>query len=107
MDFSLSDPDLNVLDWGKNNVLAIGLGSSVFLWNASDGSVNHLTDVGSEEEYVSSLSWAGNGKYLAVGSSDAAIQVSHTVHTHTHTCIFMPLVHTHTHCSLACKRMAV
>jgi cell division cycle protein 20 (cofactor of APC complex) len=64
-----------VLDWGKNNVLAIGLGSSVFLWNASDGSVSHLTDLASEEDYVSSLSWAGNGKYLAVGSTDAAIQL--------------------------------
>ena len=63
------------MDWGKNNVLAIGLGSSVFLWNANNGSVNHLTDMGSEEEYVASLSWAGNGKYLAVGSSDSAIQV--------------------------------
>ncbi|CAI8016279.1 Cell division cycle protein 20 homolog [Geodia barretti] len=67
--------DLNVLDWGKNNVLAIGLGSSVFLWNANNGSVNHLTDMGSEEEYVASLSWAANGKYLAVGSSDSAIQL--------------------------------
>lgn len=67
--------DLNVLDWGKNNVLAIGLGSSVFLWNAKDGAVQHLADISSESDYVTSVSWAGNGKYLAVGSSDSAIQV--------------------------------
>ena len=64
------------MDWGKNNVLAIGLGSKVFLWNAKDGSVHELAGVNSENDYVSSVSWAGNGKYLAVGSSDASIQVS-------------------------------
>lgn len=80
--------DLNILDWGKNNILAIGLGSSVFLWNAKDGSVNQLMDLDSESDYVSSVSWAGNGKYLAVGSTDAAIQVGY----HSNTCI---LVHVH------------
>ena len=72
---SHTHPDLNVLDWGKNNMLAIGLGNSVFLWNAADGSVHQLPDIGPESDYVSSVSWAGNGKYLAVGSSDSAIQV--------------------------------
>lgn len=88
-------PDLNVLDWGKNNILAIGLGSSVFLWNAKDGGVQHLADISSENDYVTSVSWAGNGKYLAVGSSDSAIQVrlgcehAHSpVSTCTHTLCF-------------------
>ena len=67
--------DLNMLDWGKNNILAIGLGSSVFLWNVKDGCAHHLTDMDSESDYVSSVSWAGSGKYLAVGCTDAAIQV--------------------------------
>jgi cell division cycle protein 20 (cofactor of APC complex) len=71
----VDDYYLNVLDWGKNNVLAIGLGSKVFLWNAKDGAVHELAGVNSENDYVSSVSWAGNGKYLAVGSSDASIQV--------------------------------
>ena len=81
--------DLNVLDWGKNNILAIGLGSSVFLWNAKDGAVHHLADISSENDYVSSVSWAGNGKYLAVGSSDSAIQVR--LHR-TYTCTLCGLV---------------
>ena len=66
--------DLNILDWGKNNILAIGLGASVYLWNSQDGSVHELADI-TESDYVSSVSWAGNGKYLAVGCSDSAIQV--------------------------------
>lgn len=89
-------PDLNVLDWGKNNILAIGLGSSVFLWNAKDGAVQHLADISSENDYVTSVSWAGNGKYLAVGSSDSAIQVRHAYkHPHSLTYMYNFCVHVH------------
>lgn len=62
--------------------MAIGLGGSVFLWSASDGSVQQLLELSSETDYVSSVSWAGNGKYLAVGTSDAAIQVMTATATH-------------------------
>ena len=67
--------DLNTLDWGKNNLVAIGLGPDVFLWNAGDGSVRKLLELNREGDYVCSVSWAGNGKYLAVGSESAAIQL--------------------------------
>lgn len=73
--FISAPSDLNTLDWSRSNRLAIGLGNSVFLWNASDGSVQQLMEMGSEFDYVSSVSWAGNGKYLAIGGSDAAIQL--------------------------------
>ena len=59
--------DTNTLDWGANNCLAIGLGSSVYLWNAEDGTVNQLMSMDSGE--VWSVSWADNSKYLAVGES--------------------------------------
>ena len=67
--------DLNTLDWGRNNLVAIGLGPDVFLWNAGDGSVRKLLELNREGDYVCSVSWAGNGKYLAVGSNGAAIQL--------------------------------
>lgn len=67
--------DLNTLDWGNNNKVAIGLGPSVFLWNANDGQVQQLLEMNQEGEYVCSVSWAGNGKYLAIGSSSSAIQL--------------------------------
>lgn len=67
--------DLNTLDWGKNNKVAIGLGPDVFLWNANDGSVQKLLEMKGDGEYVCSVSWAGNGKYLAIGSSTSAIQL--------------------------------
>ena len=28
---------LNILDWGKNNLLAIGLSSNLYIWNAKNG----------------------------------------------------------------------
>jgi len=72
----VDDYYLNTIDWGRNNRLAIGLGGSVFLWDATDGSVQQLLELSSETDYISSVSWAGNGKYLAIGTSDAAIQVT-------------------------------
>lgn len=48
----------------------------MFLWDATDGSVQQLLELSSEMDYISSVSWAGNGKYLAIGTSDAAIQVT-------------------------------
>ncbi len=68
--FHLSD--LNNLDWGKNNHVAIGLGPGVYIWNASDGSVKMLTEL-SGEQYVCSVSWSSNGKFLAVGGSNGSI----------------------------------
>ena len=71
----LGHTDLNTLDWGKSNQVAIGLGPDVFLWNANDGSVQKLLEMKREGEYVCSVSWAGNGKYLAIGCSSSAIQL--------------------------------
>ena len=33
---------LNLLDWGNSNVLAIALGRTVYLWDASNGSTSEL-----------------------------------------------------------------
>jgi cell division cycle protein 20 (cofactor of APC complex) len=33
----LDDYYLNLLSWGKNNLLAIALKNTVYLWNPSDG----------------------------------------------------------------------
>ena len=77
MNYSLTfvSLDLNNLDWSKNNQVAIGLGNGVFLWNAISGSVEQLMEMSTEGDYISSLSWAANGKYLAIGGSNAAVQL--------------------------------
>lgn len=72
--YLMDDYYLNILDWGRNNILAVGLGSNVYLWNATTSSCSLLTEL-KEDQYVSSLAWSGNSKYLAVGDSNACIQL--------------------------------
>jgi len=46
---------LNLVDWGMTNVLAVGLGDSVYLWNSESGKVDLLTKI--EGEQVTSVGW--------------------------------------------------
>ena len=66
--------DLNLVDWSKNNMLAVALGASVYLWNASSGSITQLTEL-EGNDYVSSLSWIMEGDTLAIGTSLGSVQV--------------------------------
>jgi cell division cycle 20-like protein 1, cofactor of APC complex len=51
---------LNVIDWSNQNTLAVGLGSWVYLWEAENGKVTKLNDVGPNDN-VTSLSWSSKG----------------------------------------------
>lgn len=74
---------LNCLNWSVQDILAIGLGPSVYLWNARNGEVNELCNLSDNSEesassatdYVASLSWIHDGSYLAIGSSDSSVQI--------------------------------
>jgi len=46
---------LNLVDWGNSNVLAVGLGDSVYLWNSETGKVDLLVKL--EDEHVTSVGW--------------------------------------------------
>ena len=46
---------LNLVDWGSSNVLGVGLGSSVYMWNSQSGRVTKLCDLG--DDIVTSVSW--------------------------------------------------
>ena len=48
---------LNLVDWSAQNVLAVGLGPSVYLWAAHTGKVTKLCDLTDALDAVSSLSW--------------------------------------------------
>ena len=67
--------DLNILDWGKKNQLAIALAGSVYVLNTDTGSISNLCTTEAESTYVSSLQWNKLGKYLAIGTSDSEVQV--------------------------------
>jgi len=69
----LDDYYLNLLDWNASNVLGVALGDSIYLWNATDGSITQLMQA--QDEHVTSLSWVQEGNYMAVGTSDHKVQI--------------------------------
>lgn len=71
----MDDYYLNLLDWGSSNVLGVALGPAVYLWHADTGSCDELLRLESESDYVSSVSWAKDGRHLAVGLSDSRTQI--------------------------------
>ena len=66
---------LNLVDWSSQNVLAVGLGASVYLWSAVTSRVTQLTDMSATEDTVTSVSWSESGKHLAIGVSNGQVQL--------------------------------
>ncbi|KAJ0079790.1 hypothetical protein Patl1_24226 [Pistacia atlantica] len=60
---------------GSSNVLAIALGSTVYLWDASDGSTSELVTVDEENGPVTSVNWAPDGRHIAVGLNNSEVQL--------------------------------
>lgn len=58
---------LNLIDWGSNDILAVGLGTSVYLWNAETSKVNRLCEY--PDDSVTSVCWASGANRLAVGTN--------------------------------------
>ncbi|KAE9459475.1 hypothetical protein C3L33_08599, partial [Rhododendron williamsianum] len=65
---------LNLVDWSSHNVLAVGLGNCVYLWNACSSKVTKLCDLGNDDS-VCSVGWAQRGTHLAVGTSNGKLQI--------------------------------
>ncbi|XP_054808430.1 protein FIZZY-RELATED 1-like [Prosopis cineraria] len=65
---------LNLVDWSSHNVLAVGLGACVYLWNACSSKVTKLCDLGNDDS-VCSVGWAQRGTHLAVGASNGKVQI--------------------------------
>eukprot|EP00891_Asterochloris_glomerata_P000021 jgi/Astpho2/21/fgenesh1_pm.00001_%23_3_t len=71
----LDDYYLNLLDWGPNNVLAVALGTAVYMWNADSGDIQQLMECQDGNDYVTSVSWAGDGKHISVGTAGCQVQI--------------------------------
>lgn len=71
--------DLNLLDWSSGNILAVALDNSVYLWNAGSGDILQLLQMEQPGDYISSVAWIKEGNYLAVGTSNAEVQVRHVL----------------------------
>ena len=47
----------------------------MYLWNAGTGDIQQLMECSNEEDYISSVSWAADGKHIAIGTSNAEAQI--------------------------------
>ncbi|KAJ9678580.1 hypothetical protein PVL29_020684 [Vitis rotundifolia] len=71
----IDDYYLNLLDWGSSNILAIALGSTVYLWDGLNGSASELVTIDDENGPVTSVSWAADGQHIAIGLNSSDVQL--------------------------------
>eukprot|EP01127_Copromyxa_protea_P011116 TRINITY_DN2776_c0_g3_i1.p1 TRINITY_DN2776_c0_g3~~TRINITY_DN2776_c0_g3_i1.p1 ORF type:complete len:460 (-),score=98.94 TRINITY_DN2776_c0_g3_i1:217-1521(-) len=69
----VDDYYLNLLDWSSDNVLAIALGSAVYLWNGDTKETSVLVDY--EDVIITSLAWDKGSRFLSVGTNDAVVHI--------------------------------
>lgn len=69
-----NDYYLNIMDWGKTNILAVALGTKLYLWNADNRKVELLSEA-SENDYPASVSWSEDAKMVAAGYRCSKIQL--------------------------------
>jgi cell division cycle 20-like protein 1 (cofactor of APC complex) len=65
---------LNLVDWSSTNVLAVGLGSCVYMWSACTSKVTRLCDLGPSDS-VTSVAWTQRGTHLSVGTNSGEVQI--------------------------------
>ncbi|CAM9392149.1 unnamed protein product [Chrysoparadoxa australica] len=72
----LDDYYLNLLSWGTNNVLAVALAQTVYLWEASTGSITELFTLEDDNDYVCSVQWIQEGgSHIAVGTASSQVML--------------------------------
>ncbi|KAJ4768433.1 hypothetical protein LUZ62_033716 [Rhynchospora pubera] len=63
---------LNLLDWGSNNILAVAVNDTVYLWNATTKSVSELVTV---DDPITSVSWDLDCRRIAIGLNNSHVQL--------------------------------
>jgi len=74
----VDDYYLNLVSWSLDNILAVALGQSVYLWYAATEQIDHLLTLTGSDDYVTSVCWCnqdGNTNYIAVGTNDSTVQL--------------------------------
>lgn len=64
----------NIMDWGKNNILAVALGSNMYLWNSDNSNVTKLFKA-SGNDFPTSVSWSDDTKYLGIGFKSSKLEL--------------------------------
>ena len=55
--------------------VAVALNNAVYLWSASSGETEVLMQCAEPDDYITSVKWAADGKHLAIGLSNADLQL--------------------------------
>lgn len=72
----VNDRNLNLLSWGDNNVLAVGLGNIVYIWNPVTKVPEELMSCTGQDEYITSVAWSHQDtNQLAIGTSAATVKL--------------------------------
>ena len=75
---------LNLLEWGRANILAVALGPEIYLWNGESSETSLLMSIikdnsnlnsNNENNIITSLSWMNNGIGLGVGLPNGYIEI--------------------------------
>lgn len=78
---TLDAPDLlddfycHLIDWSSQNFVAVALSGTVYLWNGETGKTDELFSLPEDGPMVTSVRWAADGTYLAIGTSDNEVQL--------------------------------
>ncbi|KAJ3216541.1 substrate-specific activator of APC-dependent proteolysis [Dinochytrium kinnereticum] len=65
---------LNLVDWSQKNMLGVGLGACVYLWNASNCKVQKLCDL-SQFDHITSVNFNPKGTHVAIGTNRGQVQI--------------------------------
>ena len=61
---------LKLVDWSKQNIVAVGLDNKLYTWDAKHSDVSFISELSNDENYYSSLSFNNNGQFLISSSNE-------------------------------------
>ncbi|CEP01595.1 hypothetical protein PBRA_008537 [Plasmodiophora brassicae] len=70
----LDDYYVNLLDWSGKDALAVGLGSSLYLWDAATGGIDLLMET-TATDHITAVAWMQGGTHIAVGTDSKEVQL--------------------------------
>ena len=70
----IDDYYLNLLDWGNNGIISLGIKERIYLWSNTTTKINQLCNYESGNN-VGALLWSQKTDFLAVGKYDGSLDV--------------------------------
>ena len=66
---------LHLVDWSKQDVVAVGLDNKLYTWNAKYSEVSFISELEEVDNYYSSLSYNNDGKLLISCSNEGKVYI--------------------------------